>query len=74
MSITIRISEHNGLNPVGEVQITPDGVEAIRVMDHDGSVLTDFGKAGELFSWSRLPVKGMLALAASRPRLWPICA
>jgi hypothetical protein len=38
-------NEHSGMNPV-EVHITPDGVEWLRVMDRDGSVLTDFDRAG----------------------------
>ncbi|HZT86983.1 MAG TPA: recombinase family protein [Stellaceae bacterium] len=62
VSLTIRISEHSGLNPV-EVQITPDGVESIRVMDRDGSVLTDFGKAG-LLLLEPIADKGDAALAA----------
>jgi hypothetical protein len=45
VSITIRINEHSGLNPV-EVHITHDGVEWVRVMDSDGSVLTEFDRAG----------------------------
>jgi hypothetical protein len=45
VSITIRIREHSGFLPV-EVHITPEGVEWIRQMDRDGSVLTHFDRAG----------------------------
>lgn len=44
VSITIRINEHSGLNPV-DVHLSLDGVESIRVMDRDGSVLTCFERA-----------------------------
>jgi hypothetical protein len=43
--ITIRVNEHSGLNPV-EVHITPDGVESIDVIDRDGTLLTNYDRAG----------------------------
>jgi hypothetical protein len=44
-TIRVRVNAHSGLNPV-DARLTLDGLEAIDVIDQDGSVLTHFDRAG----------------------------
>jgi hypothetical protein len=44
-SITVRINEHSGLNPV-DARLTQDGLQSIDVIARDGTVLTHFDHAG----------------------------
>jgi hypothetical protein len=43
VTATIRINGHSGLNPV-EARISLDGLQLIRVMERDGTVLTEFDR------------------------------
>src|SRR5439155_23152052 len=44
-TITVRINAHSGLNPV-DARLTRDGLDAIDVIDRDGTVLTHFDRPG----------------------------
>jgi hypothetical protein len=44
-TMSVRINAHTGLNPI-DVRLSLDGLEAIAVIDRDGSVLTHFDRAG----------------------------
>lgn len=45
-TITVRINEHSGLNPVEARLSFNGGLESIDVIDRDGDVLTHFNRAG----------------------------